>query len=250
MSVSKEIIVNLINLHLPLGVYYSNYSTEVDYILGLEGQYQNVAIHQAALGQLVRMASYPDHQEFLKNKIENLSKEIAAHEVEMYNKKQAWASKYGEFKTYNNKFPTPSPTHKAEWKLADCEKCNDTGIIKYGYGYGVQMYPKACDCVKGTEKLEQKIQQKLKQTALYVNADEQTAKKAKLDTEIKVSSLKQAQNEKLYDIQNSVIKTFGKDLGTKLSQALETMIKQPDSVVQSAEPENTAFPEPKGRKFR
>ena len=222
---TKSDIAAAINDYLPTEMQYSNYSTELDYIQGLQGIYQEIAINQAALGFLIRMAADPERQENFKQKIEQLGKEVAAHEVELYNSKQAWTDKYGGFNISKiDKKVTVMPvqtvpklqqeeTEPKKWELANCEKCNDTGIIKYG-----ALQAQLCTCEAGNKRLEESIKHKEQQYIL----------------------------EKYYD------KTFIENLKANSPKLVESVINGKPTVLNTkpVEPEKFELPEPKGRKFR
>jgi hypothetical protein len=73
-------------------------SIELDYICGLDGAYQHLAIMQAALGQMIMQKVPMDTTDALKKQIEEKGKQIADAEVAAYHQKQIWVDKFGEVK--------------------------------------------------------------------------------------------------------------------------------------------------------
>ena len=70
-------------------------SLELSYISGLSGEYRTLAIWQVALSQMIKCGIDSEKQEHLKNKINELSKELSDKEVTEYNSGKKYADGFG-----------------------------------------------------------------------------------------------------------------------------------------------------------
>ena len=71
-------------------------SVEIDYIEGLEGPYQEVAVYRAAKGQFDRLGK-AEESRILAQTIAGLEIELVNREVQEYNSNRAWVDNYGNF---------------------------------------------------------------------------------------------------------------------------------------------------------
>jgi hypothetical protein len=120
---------------------------EISYIAGLSGSYQDLAIYQAALGQLIAKGADPIMQDSLKKQIQDMAAKLQQMEVEAVNANKAWADKYGDlhYVQKNGKVkavweedkPVPLPE-------PECKLCVDGKIQAK---YNATWYP--CECPLG-----------------------------------------------------------------------------------------------------
>lgn len=71
-------------------------SNEIAYIGSLDGMYRELAIYQAALGQLVAKNTSPDKQERFRKHINVISDLIQKEQIYAVNAQKAWSDKYGD----------------------------------------------------------------------------------------------------------------------------------------------------------
>jgi hypothetical protein len=123
---------------------------EIDYIVGLQGGYQELAICQAALGHLVAKNADQLMKNYLRTQIDNLAKNLSQQEVSAVNKNHAWSDKYGNLQYVNkgDKIKAVFTGDVPEMvKLPECDKCIDGNMIKPESGSSYKTYP--CSCPLG-----------------------------------------------------------------------------------------------------
>ncbi|HXC04750.1 MAG TPA: hypothetical protein VNZ86_08345 [Bacteroidia bacterium] len=123
---------------------------EISYIAGLSGSYQDLAIYQAALGQLIAKGADPILQDLLKKQIQEMAAKLQQEEVEAVNANKAWADKYGDlhYVQKNGKVkavweedkPVPLPE-------PECKLCVDGKISSTLSKHSGAWYP--CECPLG-----------------------------------------------------------------------------------------------------
>ncbi len=131
-------------------------SAEIEYIAALGGEYQELAIWQAALGQLVAKNADPIKQQAIRARINVLSQLIQQQEIAAVNDKKAWSDKYGNLQyikkgdkikvDYSPGKIIPIEPYKVElMSVPECKLCVD-GKITAQYG-DKKWYP--CECALG-----------------------------------------------------------------------------------------------------
>lgn len=130
-------------------------SNEIAYIGSLTGMYREMAIFQAALGQLVAKNASPDKQERFRKHINVISELITKDQIDAVNAQKAWADKYGEIHYVQKS----GKTHVSlDWLgegdepplVPECTICADGKITP---SPGAMSYP--CECPLGDKWTKQ-----------------------------------------------------------------------------------------------